>query len=230
MASTQLPTAALINDTELRQYTGPFAGQLADWESLKADMVAVQEYCRLLCEELSKDPRSEPLTAALYKAAVVTYGRCFGEGRRLRLRVDQIDDVEGDAQGAHDYYWNLRHKLIAHPVNAFEGATVCVVSGRAVGEASQPATVVIHHRLTSGDAQAVMALSDLAAAFQRHIEGEATKLFNRIDEVVRTMSEADVEKLRPFRIPPLDREAAGKDRPWSQPLGHRRTGQLTKRR
>lgn len=61
------------------------------------------------------------ITKALWESALVTYARCFGTGKRVRLDANTVFDGQPDETLRwHKYFKDTRDKHVAHSVNPFE--------------------------------------------------------------------------------------------------------------
>ncbi|HTK14322.1 MAG TPA: hypothetical protein VL402_11010 [Xanthobacteraceae bacterium] len=108
-----------MNDIVFYQTSLQEARELADLTSLISDMKQVADFTKL---NLSLSEEQEIPKIALFKAALITYRRCFTSGVRSRLTRDDIISLPGEPGEFHDLVRNLTDKLIAHSVNPFEGA------------------------------------------------------------------------------------------------------------
>lgn len=95
-----------------------------------ADLKAICVDLRLaksLCGEALALPEEKAIAIdGLVTAAVIRYVRCFqSTGHRVSLSKDDISGLSANELAAHDYYYNLRNKHIAHSVNEYE---CCYVS------------------------------------------------------------------------------------------------------
>jgi hypothetical protein len=70
----------------------PSAQILADQASIIGDLQFVMECCKRLLTELAipEEDREAVVPQALWSAALVAYGRCFGKGKRLGLTVEDV--------------------------------------------------------------------------------------------------------------------------------------------
>jgi hypothetical protein len=107
---------------------------LADLYEIASDLKAASEWCARAIELAAQETRDWLLEEALVTAAVVKYGRCFTKGVRLSLKDDDIASLRDDLRRGHDYFIALRHKFVAHAVNAFEETFVTVGAREKDGE------------------------------------------------------------------------------------------------
>lgn len=106
--------------TRLAEVTLPEAELLADLYSIVFDLTAVEELCARAVEVSKSNPRDWLVEEALVSSAVIKYGRCFTDGVRMRLGIADLVQLDADAVSTHEYFIELRHKFVAHSVNAFE--------------------------------------------------------------------------------------------------------------
>ena len=106
----------------------PSAQILADQASIIQDLQFVMECCKRLLTELEKpDEDREPVVPqALWSAALVAYGRCFGKGQRLGLTTEDVRalPLQGAVMKFHQWVLEERGKLTKHSANPFDAAKV----------------------------------------------------------------------------------------------------------
>lgn len=111
----------------------PSCPELRDLASLHRDFDVARSYLLRYLEAPASDKTAEADTEALWQAAIVKYGRAFGNGVRHKARPS-LGIYDAGQRAAHDYVMNLRNKFIAHSVNAFEEATTwAILTYRAPG-------------------------------------------------------------------------------------------------
>lgn len=104
----------------------PSTPALAALASLSADLQAVLGALEELLSGRHED--SEVVRRALWNQALMMYARCFNGGlRSVRLTLDDVEALGEGAREAHEYFFSMRNKHIAHSVNAFEDMRVAVV-------------------------------------------------------------------------------------------------------
>src|SRR3984893_17502886 len=83
--SSETPTLTVALDL-------PSARILADQASIIQDLQFVMECCKRLLTELAKpeDGRDAVVPQALWSAALIAYGHCFGKGKQFGLAADDI--------------------------------------------------------------------------------------------------------------------------------------------
>src|SRR6202142_27742 len=106
----------------------PSAQILADQASIIQDLQFVMECCKRLLTELEEpDEDREPVVPqALWSAALVAYGRCFGKGQRLGLTTEDVRalPLQGAVMKFHQWVLEERGKLTKHSANPFDAAKV----------------------------------------------------------------------------------------------------------
>ncbi|MDO7882328.1 hypothetical protein [Antiquaquibacter soli] len=106
--------------TQIVRLTSENARALEHLTGIINDLQATVRYC-IVYESSFESALDPAVQDALWKAALVTYARCFEAGVRKSERPDLsvLDDL-GDARKAHEYFMTLRSKYVAHSVNALE--------------------------------------------------------------------------------------------------------------
>jgi hypothetical protein len=206
-----------MNEKPLLEIDSVEAAILADWLSIKYDLVFVVSAAKHLYDllDMNKNNEDQVLLRSLWTAALVTYIRCFTSGkRRSRLDPEIFEGLNGDPIGTHQYYKDTRDKHIAHPVNIFEEIKIGVLPSESFPE--QPAINGLGHlysyRLTD-DKEGVKQLGMLASFAIKHVENEIKKAEAVVMGKINNFTEDDFNKLTPLRIQPLGgAEAAQKPR------------------
>jgi hypothetical protein len=122
-----------------------------EWNGIEGDTQYVIDATDLLMEMLQREPKKDTdgvrevpvsseddadrshdiVTRSLWESALVTYARCFGTGKRVRLDTGVFDGQPEDALQWHKYFKDTRDKHVAHSVNTFEfGGFGVRLSGR----------------------------------------------------------------------------------------------------
>jgi hypothetical protein len=174
------------------------AAVLAAWYAVAYDLQHVISATKSLVILLQQPDSDGTVVRSLWSSALISYVRCFGEGRRARLEPSIYAHLLGDPIGTHQYYKDTRDKHIAHPVNAFEEVQVGVVTG----DFGEP--VGIGHLAVfrvCDDQEGVAQLGRLASVAMKHVVGNIKPL----EEVVlaRIKENPDMlAQLKPLRIQP----------------------------
>ena len=92
----------------------------ADLFSVMQDLMAVMKTCSSLKKILQDGSKDGVLIQNLWTAALIRYARCFASGKRFKLNISLLKNLEGEPVKVHELYINLRNKHIAHSVNPFE--------------------------------------------------------------------------------------------------------------
>ena len=174
------------------------AALLAGWYAVAYDLQHVISATKSLVAMLQQPDPDETLMRSLWASALVSYVRCFGSGRRARLKSSIYAHLPGDPIGAHNYYKDTRDKHIAHPVNAFEEVRV----GVATGESGEP--IGMGHLASfrvCDSAEGVTQLGALASVAMQHVG----KIIKPLEEAILEQAKASPEQLasmKPLRIQP----------------------------
>src|SRR6202167_2620890 len=106
----------------------PSARILADQASVIQDLQFVMDCSKRLLTELARpqEDRDGVVPLALWSSALVAYARCFGDGRRSGLTVDDVRNLplQGAVTKFHEWAIEERDKLIEPPADPFEAARI----------------------------------------------------------------------------------------------------------
>jgi hypothetical protein len=109
---------------------GAAAQLLADQAVIVQDLQFVIDCCRRLLAELDKPDtaRDGVMPQALWSAALVSYSRCFANGKKYGLQTDDVRalPLQGAVLKFHLWVLEERDKMASHPTNPFDGARVGV--------------------------------------------------------------------------------------------------------
>lgn len=92
----------------------------ADLFSIMQDLMATMKTCSVLKKLMQEESKDAILIQNLWTAALIRYARCFASGKRFKLDISLLKNLEGEPVKVHELYINLRNKHIAHSVNPFE--------------------------------------------------------------------------------------------------------------
>ena len=166
------------------------AQRLADLASIEVDLKTTEAICDLFVKRRQKSKQFGKLEAfvlfeALCTAAIVRYGRSFVSGIRERIPAALIEQLSQEHQESHAFFMDLRHKWVAHSVNAFEFTqVVAYLTPEERGPKSVSSISALPNRIASLGVQDVLRLQTLAAAVRERI--------NRLidDETQKVLSHA----------------------------------------
>jgi hypothetical protein len=106
----------------------PAAKQLADLLSIMRDLQAVVEQCKRIVSLIESNNQDHILIDSLWSMSLIRYVRGFNTGKKYGLKADELfKNLKGDPIGAHQFYWNMRNKHVAHSVNPYEQIYVGLV-------------------------------------------------------------------------------------------------------
>jgi hypothetical protein len=91
------------------------------------ELESVVAACDRLLRLITEKSQDYLLLESLSTMALIKYVRCFGTGKRIGLREDDLLGLPGDPIGVHRYFKDLRDKHIAHSVNPLEQVRVGVI-------------------------------------------------------------------------------------------------------
>jgi hypothetical protein len=197
----------------------PSARTLADQAAIIGDLQFVMDCCKRLLTELAapeadRDPLAPP---ALWSAALVAYGRCFGEGKQFGLTLDDVRSLplQGEVMKYHKWVLDERNKQTRHPADPFEAARV----GAALAPPDAPARRVegiaimsMSHVLV--DDMGVRQLGALASELARQTAEQAKPQQDAVLADAQQMDLEDLYQLPQLRTrPPDDADDAGPEDP-----------------
>ena len=164
------------------------AQKLADYGSILQDLRAVSEICTRLKGFLADASQDPTMIEALWTAALVRYARCFTSSKRVRLGDEVFVGLEGDPRDTHQFYFNLRNKLITHSVNPFEQMVVGAVLDKSSPEVRQLLGVAsLSVKLVSSSIEGVDTLGRLATAVAQKVSASAATLHATVLEKARRL-------------------------------------------
>jgi len=170
----------------------------ADLFSIMQDLMATMKTCSSLKKMVQEDPKDAVLIQNLWTAALIRYARCFASGKRFKLDVSIIKNLEGEPVKVHELYINLRNKHIAHSVNPFEQyETGMVIDDK---EKKVMAVSTLGITLIALEEKGIHQLGLLSNVFYK----EAKRQYDNLTEVILSLlNQIPIETLRskkPLRI------------------------------
>src|SRR5260370_5135811 len=106
----------------------PSAQILADQASIINDLQFVMDCCKRLLTELGRpqEDRDGVVPQALWSSALVAYARCFSEGRRAGLTIDDVQNLPLQCAVMKFHTWVIGEcdKLTAPSADPFEAARI----------------------------------------------------------------------------------------------------------
>jgi hypothetical protein len=141
----------------------PEAQGLADLIGAKLDLDSALKYCDLHIEIDVEEPgldvheliRRESTRQGLSRAAIVTYGRCWGGGVRKPLPEVLLPRLTPPSRIIHQQVIDIRNKWAAHSVNHFDDVRVYVQVNEG-GDESSRISVGVQTQSVAGFRQAFM--------------------------------------------------------------------------
>lgn len=174
---------------------------LADIAGIHEDLKFTVQICERLYKLDATEEKDVLLKEALWAAALISYARCFAEGKRYGLSEDTLQAAGDKAFEIHRHFVNLRNKHIAHSVNPFEQIEVGLVLSEPNKEDRHIESVVTFGlRLISMNKPAVQGLLTLAATLLDEIKRQATELKNEVYEEAKKIPVDELYKYPPLRI------------------------------
>jgi hypothetical protein len=181
----------------------PSARILADQASIIQDLQFVMECCKRLLTELARPEkdRDAVVPQALWSAALVSYARCFGQGKRFGLADEDIRTLplQGEVMKYHKWLIAERNKLTVHPANPFEAAKVGAAlsrPGRTQRRVEGIAILSTSHVLV--DDTGVRQLGGLASELAKQTAGKAQE---QQDSVLADAQQLSIDSL--YSLPPM---------------------------
>jgi hypothetical protein len=181
----------------------PSAQVLADQASIIGDLQFVMECCKRLLTELAipEEDRDAVVPQALWSAALVAYGRCFGKGKRFGLTVDDVQTLplQGEVLKYHKWVIEERNRLTMHSANPFEATKIGAAlsqPGQAKRRVEGIAILSTSHVLV--DDTGVRQLGGLASELAKQAAERAQQ---QQDTVLADAQQLSIDSL--YKLPPL---------------------------
>ncbi|MGH3209174.1 MAG: hypothetical protein ACRDNO_15580 [Trebonia sp.] len=181
----------------------PSARILADQTSVIQDLQYVMDCCKRLLAELGRPEadRDGVVPLALWSSALITYARCFGQGRRSGLAAEDVRNLplQGAVMKFHEWVIEERDKLTEHPADPFAAAKIAAVLSPAEQKKRRIEGIAIFS--TSRvliDVTGVRQLGGLASELAKQTAGKAQR---QQDSVLSDAQQLDIGSL--YEAPPL---------------------------
>jgi hypothetical protein len=186
----------------------PSARILADQTSVIQDLQLVMDCCKRLLAELGRpeEDRDGVVPLALWSSALIAYARCFGQGRRSGLTVEDVRNLplQGAVMKFHEWVIEESGKLTDHPADPFAAAKVgAVLSPAGQKERRVEGIAVFSTSRVLIDATGVRQLGGLASELARQTAGKAQR---QQDSVLSDTQKLDIGSL--YGAPPLRTQGA----------------------
>lgn len=177
------------------------AKRLADIAGIHEDLKFTVQVCERLFNLNENSDEDGLLKEALWAAALVSYVRCFAEGKRYGLSEDTLQAAGDKAFEVHRHFVNLRNKHIAHSVNPFEQVEVGVVLSEPNRKERKVERVVTFGlKLVSMNKPAVQGLLTLAATLLDEIKAQARELEEVVHSEASQIPYDELVQYPPLRI------------------------------
>ena len=182
----------------------PSAQALADQAAIIQDLQFVMACCKRLLTELAKPEvaRDAVVPNALWSAALVAYGRCFGRGKRFGLDTEDVRTLplEGEVMKYHQWVLAERDKLTRHASNPFDAAKVgAALSPPDRDQRRVEGIAILATSRVLVDDTGVRQLGALASELAKQTAGRAQK---QQDTVLADAQRLSLDRL--YQLPPLD--------------------------
>jgi hypothetical protein len=181
----------------------PSARILADQTSVIQDLQFVMDCCKRLLAELGRPEgdRDGVVPLALWSSALITYARCFGQGRRSGLTVEDVRNLplQGAVMKFHEWVIDERDKLTEHPADPFAAAKIgAVLSPAKQKERRIEGIAIFSTSRVLIDVTGVRQLGGLASELAKQTAGKAQR---QQDSVLSDAQQLDIGSL--YEAPPL---------------------------
>jgi hypothetical protein len=182
----------------------PSARILADQASVIEDLQFVMDCCKRLLTELAKqqEDRDGAVPQALWWSALAAYGRCFSEGRRSGLTIDDVKSLslQGAVMKFHTWVIEERDKLTSNSADSFETARIgAALAPPGRGKRRVEGIAIFSASRVLIDVIGVRQLGGLASELAKQTAQKAEK---QQDTVLRDAQLLDIMRL--YESPPLD--------------------------
>jgi hypothetical protein len=181
----------------------PSARILADQTSVIQDLQFVMDCCKRLLAELGRpeEDRDGVVPLALWSSALITYARCFGQGRRSGLAVEDVRNLplQGAVMKFHEWVIDERDKVTEHPADPFAAAKIgAVLSPAKQKERRIEGIAIFSTSRVLIDVTGVRQLGGLASELAKQTAGKAQR---QQDSVLSDAQRLDIGSL--YEAPPL---------------------------
>jgi len=180
----------------------PSARVLADQASVVADLQLVMDCCKRLLAELAgpEAEQDEVVALALWSAALLAYGRCFGAGGSSGLTVEDVKSLplEGAVMNFHEWVIGERDKLTGHPADPFDAAKIGAVLAPVGKRRRVEGIAVFATSRVLIDATGARQLGGLATELAKQTAGKGQE---QQDAVLADTQQLDIAGL--YALPPL---------------------------
>jgi hypothetical protein len=181
----------------------PSARILADQTSVIQDLQFVMDCCKRLLAELARpeEDRDGVVPLALWSSALIAYARCFGEGRRSGLAVEDVRNLplQGAVMKFHKWVIEERDKLTEHPADPFAATKIgAALSPPGQKERRVEGIAIFSTSRVLIDATGVRQLGGLASELAKQTAGKAQR---QQDAVLSDTQQLDIGSL--YGAPPL---------------------------
>jgi hypothetical protein len=182
----------------------PSAQVLADQAAIIADLQFVMECCKRLLTEMAKPEitRDAVVPNALWSAALVAYARCFGQGKRFGLAIEDVRTLplQGEVMKYHRWVLAERDKLARHASNPFDAAKIgAALSAPDQDERRVEGIAILATSRVLVDDTGVRQLGGLASELAKQTAGKAQ---TQQDTVLADAQQLSLDRL--YKLPPLD--------------------------
>ena len=190
----------------------PEAAELADLSGVLLDFEATKRFAVqlkiMLAEENPEYSSWEPMTTAI----LVRYSRPFANGRRQRLREEDLRTLSSTQRKSHDRFRNWRDKHIAHSVNVFEdNQPVARYWVERFDDEGFTSVECNSHQLVGLSSSDIDQVIELTSHFIEYLKPRIRAEKKKVLTIVRTMPKEDVLAMKkPLNVPKV--EDAGKER------------------
>lgn len=180
---------------------------LADQASIIQDLQFVMDCCKRLLTELAKpeEDRDAVVPQALWSAALVAYGRCFGKGKRFGLSAEDVRTLpfRGEVMEYHKWVIEERGKLTVHPANPFEATKVgAALSPPDHAERRVEGIVILATSHVLVDDTGVRQLGGLASELAKQTAKKAEAQQDFVLADAQQINRDSLYKLPPLRVRP----------------------------
>jgi hypothetical protein len=203
----------------------PLTQRLADLTGAQDDLEAAESFCfRCISTWHQPPPFDSLLLECLCAAALVRYGRAFGNTVRIADARCVLDELTPDLKSAHKRYIAMRHQWIAHSVNTFEENVVVAYFVEKQGTAPRLNSVEVQtRRVVALHAGEMQSLADLAHAMANKLNALIAKEKARaLEHALSLPAEFWVNRRRDSVIDTGKQDPATKRRRWRDPRLTRR--------
>ena len=181
----------------------PEAQKLADLTGIKLDLKSALTFCELHIEidpeapdiDISELLRGEYTRQGLSRAAIITYGRCWGSGVRKSLPENILIKLSPASKIIHQQVIDIRNKWAAHSVNHFDEVKVFLQINEGTSFHDNLSVTVHSHSVAGFRRDFMIPMKTLCEELLALVEAESALESEKVTELARGLSKDEIMRL-----------------------------------